>query len=114
MRNAFLLLERRECTDESGKIASFGGLSDVGDIWNILAQDSPAPIGQRRTLLQRTKLARVDTLGNYVYRLRPHPVKMNHVLLAEFADGGNARCAFCAQSVDRPGLVEFPPTKACG
>ncbi len=67
---AFLLLKRRECTDERGKIASFGRLSNVGDIGNILAQDSPTPIRECRTILQRTKPARVDAFGDDVYRLR--------------------------------------------
>ncbi len=84
---AFLFLKRRERTDERGKIASFGGLSDVGDIWDILAQHSPPPIGKCGTILQRTKLTRVHAFWDNVYRLRPHPVEMNHILFAVFTDG---------------------------
>src|ERR1700686_3993819 len=81
-----LLLKLRKRTDERRKIASFGRVSHVGDVWNIFAEDAASPIGEGGTILQRAELARVHTFGDYVDGFGPHPVEMNHILFAVFTD----------------------------
>src|SRR5216683_2906981 len=111
MGNALALLERRECADERGKIASFGRLADVGYIWNILAQHSPPPIGKCGTILQRTKLARVHAVRDHLYPFCRQMVKAHYVLLAVLADRRHAGRTSRAPCVNCPGFVQRPPTE---
>src|SRR5260370_8564882 len=111
MVEAFLFLKRRERTDERGKIASFGGLSDVGDIWDILAQHSPPPIGEGGMILQWANLTRVHAVRDHLYLFCRQMIKAHHVLLAVLADRRHTGRAPRAPCVNYPSFVQRPPTE---
>src|SRR5713101_5888234 len=111
MGNALGFLERRECVDESRQITSFGRLSDVDHIGNILAKDSPPPIGECRTILQRAKPARVHAVRDHLYLFCRQMVKAHYVLLAVLANRRHAGRASRAPCVSYPGFVQRPPTE---
>src|SRR5260370_6827117 len=111
MGNALAFLERRECADERGKIVSFSRLSDVGDIWDILAHRWAPPVGEGGMILQWAKPPRVHAVRDHLYLFCRQMIKAHHVLLAVLADRRHTGRAPRAPCVNYPSFVQRPPTE---